>query len=371
MKRLVFLVSLMVLLTASLTGCGEKEQKAVEEKLVPVETIKIKATDLTQIMNSTGEVIAGVDVAVVPKAAGKVASVAVKMGDRVNPGQVLLSLDAADVLEQAEAALEQAEARLVISQRSLIDAEIAYERNKTLYDAQAIPKAQFEQVESALINAQANVRLAEAQVKQSRSTVTSTRDNNTLTSPVSGIVAAVTIEPGEMVSSQAAPITIVQIDTVKVKVNVSENIIDSIKTGSDTPVTINALKKDFVGKVISIAPKADSATRAFAVEISIANPTGEIKPGMVARLNLTTGTSSAVLALPIDAVLERDGQHSVFIVEDGKAKEVSVKVGATSGELMEIRAGLKEGQTVIVTGNRLVGEGQKVKVVKELGGAAK
>ncbi|AQS60222.1 efflux RND transporter periplasmic adaptor subunit [Desulforamulus ferrireducens] len=370
MKRLI-LVSLFVLLTISLVGCGGKEQKVVEEKLVPVETFIVKATDLTHTLNSTGEVMAGLDVAVVPKTTGKVATVAVKVGDRVSQGQVLLTLDAADVLEQSEAALEQAEARLVISQRALVDAEIAYERNKALYDAQAISQAQFEQVESALINAQANVRLAEAQVKQSQATLNAARENSVLTAPVNGMVAAVDVDPGELVSPQTAPITIVQIDKVQVKVNVSENVVESIKVGSDVPITINALNKEFTGQVVSVAPKADPSTRAFAVKIEVANPSGEIKPGMVARLNLSTGTSTSVLAVPIDAVLEREGQHSVFIVEDGKAKEVSVKVGVTSGELTEIKSGLKEGQTIIVTGNRLVGEGQKVKVVKELGGASK
>ncbi|GAB6179526.1 efflux RND transporter periplasmic adaptor subunit [Desulfotomaculum defluvii] len=377
MKRIISTVSLLLILAVFMTGCGKEAPKAQEEKLVPVETTKISTKDLNHTLNTTGEVIAGADVNVMPKVSGRVQRVMVNVGDKVHNGQVLLQLegnDAQNALSQAEAGLALAQANLERAQQGLKDAQINFDRNKELYTAQAISQAQYEQAESGLVTAQTNVKVSEAQVKQAQATLNTTQDNYnnaTVISPIDGVVAAVNVDPGEMVSPQVSPITVVQMASTKIKVNVSENVVASIKTGTKVPVTINALNNTVTGTVLSVAPKADPDTRAFAVEIQLPNEKGDIKPGMVARLNLSTGTSKAVLALPIDAVLERDGQYSVFIVEDGKAKEVSVKVGATSGELTEIKSGLKEGQTVIVTGNRLVGEGQKVKVVKELGGAAK
>ncbi|MEG6512744.1 efflux RND transporter periplasmic adaptor subunit [Desulforamulus ruminis] len=373
---MLYVVGLFVVLAISLTGCGEKP-KAQEEKLVPVETIKISTTDLTHTLNATGEVAAGADVNVMPKVTGRVEQVPVKVGDTVHKGQVLIQLegnDARNALDQAEAGLALAQANLEHAQQALKDAQINFERKTSLYEAQAISKLEFEQAESGLVTAQTNLKVSEAQVRQAQATLNTTQDNYnnaTIVSPIDGVVAAVNVDPGEMVSPQASPITVVQMGTTKVKVNVSENVVDAIKADSKVPVTIKALNKTVNGTVLSVSPKADPATRAFVVEIQLPNEKGEIKPGMVARLNLSTGTSSGVLALPVDAVLEKDGQYSVFIVEDGKAKEVSVKVGVTSGESIEITSGLKQGQTVIVTGNRLVGEGQKVKVVKELGGASK
>lgn len=376
MKRILSVICLLLVITLSLSGCSEKP-KPQEEKLVPVETIKVSANDLAHTLNATGEIMAGADVNVMPKVTGRVQKVVVKVGDKVQKGQVLLQLegnDARNALDQAEAGLELAQANLDRSRQALKDAQINHERNKALYDAQAISKSQFEQAESSLVTAQSNLKVSEAQLKQAQATLNITRENYNnaaISSPIDGVVAAVQVDPGEMVNPQAPVATVVQMDTTKVKVNVSENVVDSIKQGTKVPVTINALEKTVNGTVLSVAPKADPATRAFAVEIQLPNEKDEIKPGMVARLNLSTGTSTGVLALPVDAVLERDGQYSVFIVEEGKAKEVFVKVGVTSGDLTEIKSGLQAGQTVIVKGNRLVADGQKVKVVKELGGAAK
>ncbi|AEF93308.1 efflux transporter, RND family, MFP subunit [Desulfotomaculum nigrificans CO-1-SRB] len=376
MKRVAGLSILLFLLVFSLVGCGAKPQQA-EEKLVPVETTKAVRTNLTHILGTTGEIQAASDVAVAPKISGRVAAVHVKVGDHVSKGQVLFTLEATDLsnaLRQAEAALAVNQANLEKAQRALTDAQLNYDRSKTLFDAQAISKVEFEQAESGLISAQAGLKMAQAQLQQSQVAISTARDNlsnATVTSPISGVVAAVNIDVGEMASPQVTSVTVVQLDSTKVKVNVSENVIDSIKTGTGVPVTIDALNKTITGTILSVSPKADPTTHAFAVEIELPNKQGEIKAGMVARLNLSTGTSQGVLAVPTDAVIERDGQYTLFLLENGRAKEVSVKVGVTSGDLTEIKAGLKEGQTVIVKGNRLVADGQKVKVVKELGGAAK
>lgn len=377
MKKLISTVSLLLLLAMMMTGCGKEEPQVQEEKPIPVETTIISTDDLTHSLSTTGEIIAGADINVMPKVSGRVENVVVKVGDNVHKGQVLFQLegnDAQNALAQAEASLALAQANLERAQQGLKDAQINFDRSKELHAAQAISTVQFEQAESGLVTAQTSFKVSEAQVNQAQAALNITRDNYnnaTVVSPINGVVAAVNVDPGTMVSPQISTVTVVQIDTTKVKVNISENVVDAIKTGTKVPVTINAINKTVTGIVLSVAPKADPATRAFAVEVQLPNEKGDIKPGMVARLNLSTGTSTNVLVLPIDAVLERDGQYTVFVVEDGKAKEISVKVGVTSGELTEIQSGLKKGQTVIVTGNRLVSEGQKVKVVKELGGASK
>jgi len=364
-----------ILLLLPLVGCGKKDANVEEEYLVPVEVVQTQIADLAQLLNTSGEIIPGAEVAVAPKVSGRVAALHVKVGDAVKQGQVLFQLEATEALNakrQAEAGVGVAEAGLRQAQQALADAQLNYDRQKTLYESSVISKSQFEQAESTLANARIGVELAEQQLRQAQISVQNaqaTCDNYTVYSPISGVVAAVNIDEGEIASPQAAAITVVQLSTVKTKVQLPESAVVNVKEGTQVKVTINALNKTVTGTITSIAPQADRTTRAFPVEISIKNEQGDIKPGMVAQLQLETGKSAGVIALPVDAVLERDGQFYVFAVEDGKAKEIPVKTGLSSAELVEITEGLTVGQDIILKGNRLVTDGQKVEVVNAQGGS--
>ncbi|VFU14413.1 Macrolide export protein MacA [anaerobic digester metagenome] len=375
MKRFISL-ALILLFVALIGGCGKKTVTQEEEVLVPVEIAKTQLADLTHTLNTTGEIIPFAEVAVAPKVSGRVAAIHVKVGDRVSRGQVLLELDATEARNaktMAEAGVGVARANLNKAKQGLADAELDYNRTKALYDSQAVAKAQFEQAESMLNNARIGVELAGEQLKQAEATLQNaeeTYNNFTVTSPLSGLVATVNIENGELAGPQATALTVVELATVKVKVNLSENAVVSIKKGAEVPVTINSLNKTLTGTVASVAPKADPATRAFPVEIHLNNKDGDLKAGMVAVLDLQTGLSQGTVTVPVDALLERDGQYWVYVLEDGKAKEVTVKKGITDGQLVEITEGLQEGQDVIVSGNHLVTDGQRVKVVDSQGGAS-
>jgi HlyD family secretion protein len=375
LKRFISL-ALVLLFVALIGGCGKKTVTQEEEVLVPVEIAKTQLADLTHTLNTTGEIIPFAEVAVAPKVSGRVAAIHVKVGDRVSRGQVLLELDATEARNaktMAEAGVGVARANLNKAKQGLADAELDYNRTKALYDSQAVAKAQFEQAESMLNNARIGVELAGEQLKQAEATLQNaeeTYNNFTVTSPLSGLVATVNIENGELAGPQATALTVVELATVKVKVNLSENAVVSIKKGAEVPVTINSLNKTLTGTVASVAPKADPATRAFPVEIHLNNKDGDLKAGMVAVLDLQTGLSQGTVTVPVDALLERDGQYWVYVLEDGKAKEVTVKKGITDGQLVEITEGLQEGQDVIVSGNHLVTDGQRVKVVDSQGGAS-
>lgn len=367
MKRLTNL-AILFLIIMLIGGCGKKTATQEEEVMIPVETTKTQVADLAHILNTTGEIVAGAEVTVAPKVSGRVVALYVKVGDNVSRGQVLFELDATESRNAkilAEAGVGMARAGLNKAKQAVTDAELNYERTKALYESQVASKAQFDQAESALSGARIGVQLAEEQLVQAEATLQNAQENYnnfTVTSPLSGQVASVNMENGELAGPQMNALTIVQLDTAKVKVNLSENAIVSIKPGAEVPVTINSLNKTFKGTVASIGPKADPATRAFPVEIQLNNEQGEIKAGMVADLRLETGLSKGTVAVPADALLERNGQYWVFVVEDGKAKEITVKKGIVADQLVEIKDGLKAGQDVIVRGNHLVTDGQKVNV---------
>ncbi|NPV73094.1 MAG: efflux RND transporter periplasmic adaptor subunit [Pelotomaculum sp.] len=367
--RFVFLLVLAV----ALSGCGKKPPPA-EEYIPPVETAAAAVKDLSSILDATGEVIASEEADVAPKVSGRVSTVNVSVGERVARGQALLVLESSEArnsVAQAEAAAGTAGVNVLKARQALADAERNYSRISALYQAQAVSRAQFEEAESALSNARLGLQLAEEQLRQAEAALAGARENlanHTVTSPIAGHVAAVNVHSGEMAGPQGAAVTVVNMDTVKVKVNVSENVISSIQKGSQVQVSIGVLGKTVTGTVVSVGPKSDPATRAFPVEIFLDNVQGEIRPGMVATLKIPVGTAKAALTVPAGALIERDGAYYVFTVEDGVAREKQVKPGVITDELAEIKEGLSEGAAVIVKGNRLVADGQKVKVVNAEGG---
>ncbi len=367
--RFIFLLALVV----ALSGCGKKAP-SVEEYVLPVETATAAVSDLSHFLNTTGEVIASEKADIAPKVSGRVSSVNVAVGDRVSKGQTLLALESSEsqgVVAQSEAAVGIARVNVLKARQALTDAQQNYDRINALYQAQAVSKSQFEESQSALNNSRYGLQLAEEQLRQSEAALASSRDNlsnYSVTSPISGHVAVVNVHSGEIAGPQTTAVTVVAMDTVKVKINVSENAISFVKTGSEVPVNIDVLRKTVSGTVVSVGPQSDSATRAFPVEIILDNKQGDIRPGMVASLKLPVGISKGAVSVPADAVIERDGAYYVFVVENGIAREKQVQTGVITDELAEIKAGLSQGQTVIVNGNRLVTDGQKVKVVNMAGG---
>jgi RND family efflux transporter MFP subunit len=301
---------------------------------------------------------------------GRVSAVQVKVGDRVNQGQTLFQLDSAEsaaIVQQSEASVGIARANVLRSRQTMADAELNFKRISALFQGQAVSQAQHDDAESVLNNARYGLQLSEEQLKQSEAALLSAREslsNYVVTAPISGMVASVNIHNGEISGPQSTAMTLVNLDTVKIKVNVSENNIGAVKQGADVLITISAINEDVKGKVVSMGPAIDSSTRAFPVEILLDNKQGNIKAGMVASLKLSSGVSKNAVTVPPDAVLEKDGAHSVFVVEEDTARELTVKTGIATEKLVEIKEGLKKDQNVIVSGNRLVSDGQKVKVVK-------
>ena len=349
------------------TSTGQPDEES-SEYTVPVETIQVSLQNLTSYQESVGDLRAGETAAASAKVGGRVTSVAVSLGDRVSQGQTLVTLDsvdAANTVADVEARVDVAAVSVELSRQTVADAELAYERALSLYEGEALSKAEFDRAESTLNNAMIGLQISEGQLRQAEIALATAQDalaNYTVVAPISGEVSAVNIHNGEMASPQAPLINLVSLNPMKVNVNVSENIIGSIKQGDQISLSVTALNREITGRVTSISPTIDNATKAFPVEITVDNPQGDMKAGMVVRLSLPSGAVYGVPALPTDAVLEKSGVKYVFVLEGDTAREVTVDTGFTSDTMSEITQGLREGETVITNGNQLIKDGQKVTV---------
>lgn len=359
-KRLVLAAVLGLLaLGLVLAGCGPKEaNEAAKDQAVPVAVAEVTRGRLDRGDILTGKAAAAEEVNLVPKVAGKVGQVTVDVGDRVRAGQVVLRLDAPEMA----AAVTLAESALKTAEINYRAAEKNYERGKLLLEQQAIAPADFENMyEKPYELAKENYeRTAPAQLAQARANY----ENTILTAPVTGVVTARNVDPGELASPSVPVLTIVNIDTVFVETTASEEQINRLKPGQEVTVRVKAAgDKSFKGTIATVSPAADLRTRAYPVKVRIDNPNGLLKPGMFATIDL--GSSGETLMIPRDAVVFRDAKRIVFVVEGDRARMREVAAGESDGKNIAITSGLKEGEKVVVSGQTVLTDGAKILVADQ------
>jgi multidrug efflux pump subunit AcrA (membrane-fusion protein) len=196
-----------------------------------------------------------------------------------------------------------------------------------------------------------------------------------ITSPVQGIVGRVYMDKGARVSppdpgpSMGTPILrVVDMDKVKVVVNVIERDFAKIKLNQKANISVETYPDEtFSGKITLISPTINPTTRTASVEITIPNRDHRLKPGMFAQADVIIRQKNDAILIPAYAVIEQSEMRKVLTVMDGKAKSELIQLGADQGELVEIRSGLVEGDTLIVAGHHKVTSGDPVRIIK--GGA--
>ncbi|MGQ9531485.1 MAG: efflux RND transporter periplasmic adaptor subunit [Desulfotomaculales bacterium] len=318
----------------------------------------------------SGKVAGAVEVNLVPKTAGKVATVTVDVGSRVRAGQVVVQLEAnelAAAVAQAEAALAAARSAREQAQADFEVARANYERGKMLFEQGAISQSEYENKfvlpynlakERAAGTAAAQVAQAEAALRLAQANYA----NSIITSPISGVVTARYVDPGEMASPNSPVLTIVQMDPVVVEVGVGETLVNRLQVGQEVSVRIAAARSEpYTGRVKTVSPGADPRTKTYQVKVEIPNPGGTIKPGMFAEVDFG-GAAEETLLVPRDAVVTRDGKTVVFTVVEGKAVAREVEIGDSDGRNVAIKAGLSEGDRIVVSGQDRLSDGTPVAV---------
>lgn len=193
--------------------------------------------------------------------------------------------------------------------------------------------------------------------------------------PVAGIVGRVYVDKGARVSPPdpgpgmgTAILRIVNMDRVKVVVHVIERDFARIRLNQKAHIFVNAYPDgEFSGKSTLISPTISPMTRTASVEITIPNQDHRLKPGMFAQVEIVMRETDDALLIPSYAVLERSEGKQVFTLANGKAESRTIQVGLDQGELVEVKAGLAAGDTLIVEGHHRISSGESVRILQ--GGA--
>jgi membrane fusion protein, multidrug efflux system len=334
-----------------------------------VELAAARRASMNQEVRVVGNLIGEATVAVAPRTAGRLQDVFVRLGDRVARGQRIAKIEDFEIVEQvkqAEAAQEVAAATIRQREADLQLALTNVERSRNLFQRQLLPKQTLDDNEARYQAAVAQIDLAKAQSMQSRARLDELRinlANTVISSPVNGFVARRAVDPGAFVSQNAPVVDVVDISSVRLVVNVVERDLKELKSGGAAKVEVDAFPGEtFKGRIARVAPVLDPATRTAPIEIEIPNPDFRLKPGMYARVGITTDIKKDTLVVPVDAVADLGGRRGVFQHLNGVAIFRAIEVGTEGNEFIEVIGGLTEGDQVITTGARALRDGDRVQL---------
>ncbi|KUL00762.1 MAG: RND family efflux transporter, MFP subunit [Synergistales bacterium 54_9] len=295
----------------------------------------------------------------------------VDVGDQVKKGQLLAELDPSlnqRQIEEARAAVAQAKAAVAQAKSRLQTAERNYARYKGLFEEEVISRQEMDQVENEYEVEKAGLDLAREQLRQAEARLRqlqTMREYHNVVSPVDGIVAERFFDPGDTIAAGGELFVISKQERVKIKGTVTESVYPKIRLGQKATVKVDALGDYSMDASVSrISPVLDERTRTAVVEVLLESG-GMLKPGMFARVDLALGEHLG-LGIEREAIKQLPGTSEwyCFVVADGKAKQRFVKIGATSGNMVEITEGLEEGEQIISPLVRAILDGVPVEVVQ-------
>jgi membrane fusion protein, multidrug efflux system len=365
--RLSSLAALIPLLAVFLAaaGCSHKQASADEESASgpkPVVTLtRVARGDIAETLTLTGTAAAlpNEDVRVSSLVPGRIAELHVAEGDRVQAGQLLAKLDDHPYQDQ----LRQAEAAAALAAANHKNAQLSLARNEDLFQRGIVARKDLEDARTAESVAAASERQAEAALSLARLQLART----SITSPINGTVAKRFVSVGEQVDGTAAQpiVEVANLREAEFLGNASAAYLSKLHMQEQVDVTSEAVPgKKFLGRVVGISPAVDPATGVGLVRIRIPNPGGVLRLGMYLSAQVPVDHHSNALVVSPDAVYrDAEGISRVFVVDKKEeAHAVPVKLGIETKERVEILEGVKEGDTVILTGGYGLGDTAHVQV---------
>lgn len=339
-----------------------------------VEMAPVTRQEVVDFITVVGNLVGESTVDIVPRVAGRLDNVMVKLGDRVAKGQTVAKIEDREIREQinqAQATLEVNKATATQRENEVKVQQSALERTKNSYDRGLTSKQLYEDAESRYNAAVSQLNVAKAQSSQTQFRIDELRitlGNTTIMSPIDGFVSRRNLDPGGFAGTNTVIITVVDLSTVRMVGSLVEKGFRKVTAGVRAIVQVDTFPgEDFTGTVSRVAPVFDPATRTAQMEIEVPNPGFRLKPGMYARVRLTVDRRPDALTVPRNAVVDLDGKRGAFLVEDLTARFVEIKTGLSDGERVEIVDGLSEGQRVVTTGAMALQNGDRVALPAEAG----
>jgi RND family efflux transporter MFP subunit len=357
---LVLVAAAVVLVALNLRG-------GVSARLMPA--VLVSPAQASTVVIASGYVVAQRKAAVASKGTGRLVYLGVVEGDRVRAGQVIARIEDSDV----KAALAQAQANLQLGRADLNDATQTLRRQRTLLDSGLTTQETYDAAEARHSRVVATIAMAQAGVDAAQVAL----ENTVIRAPFDGTVLTKNADVGEMVAplagsvlSKAAVVTLADLASLQVEVDVSEASIEQVVVGQPCEIVLDAYPEvRYPGVVAKIVPTADRAKATIQVKVAFRRYDGRVLPEMSAKVHFLPRSEPVahpdtvpLITVPATAVALRDGRSVVYTVTAGRAVEIPVVTGRRMGSGIAVLQGLAVGTQVIDSVDDRVRRGVKVKV---------
>jgi membrane fusion protein (multidrug efflux system) len=353
---------LILLAGLSLFSCSDKkdpENKAASTSSIQYNLVKVERESVQQIIKLPGQLAAYQEVSIFPKVNGYVTSVLVDIGSHVKQGQLLMVLEAPELIQ----ATIQAKERFA---RSISDYAISKEDYERLKQASATPgaispmdlasaKAKMD-ADSSLSNAEkANWQMQQAMMAYLR-----------VTAPFSGVITQRNVHPGALVSAESKDskpmLELKEVDHLRLQVDIPENIAATMRQNDTLSFYLSALPgKKMIGRISRKSMNISMQYRSERVELDVYNKEGNLDPGMYADVLFDSKGNPGALSVPKSAVITSTERKYVLAVRNGKVVKVDVTTGNENSNNTEVIGDLQPGEEVILNANDEIKEGTIIK----------
>jgi RND family efflux transporter MFP subunit len=362
---------------------------------VATQTTTVQRVSIQREVDLSGTLLSPDQARVSSEVAGIVRDVPVQLGTEMRAGDVLVRLEPRELqlaLDRAEGQLRQIEAQLGIDRsqdkRPPSDDQIAsvrqaaanrddarntFKRAMQLHDRGLMSQVDFDTAETRLKVAEANYQAAVDNVQALKATLQDRRaawelaqkklNDAVIRAPVAGAVSERLVQPGEFIRENTPVATIVQVNPLKLKTAIQEKYAGLIRPGQVVAFAVEAFPtRTFSGKVAYVSPAVDQTTRTFPVEALVDNTDRVLKPGFFTKGVVRTHVDDNVMAIPEDAISTLAGVSTVYVIENGKARQQQVSLGARQDKLVEIITGLKGDETLATSNLSQLATGVSVRI---------
>ena len=347
---LIVVIALVGVIVYTLYGnkkeMNEQATAVPEEFAIPIHTAIVGEKTVSNGLTATGKFKGWEEVTLVAESQGSIQYLKVEEGQKISKGQVIAKVDAVSLSSQLSSA-----------NSAFTKAEKDVARYERLEKVGAVSQSSLEEARIQMENARANI----AQINQQLSFTV-------IKSPINGVVNKLMVEETSFVMPGNNIAEIVQIDKLKIIVNVAEDNLSKIKEGQAVSIKTDVFPlKEFIGKVSNISVKAD-VSRKFQVTIEVVNRQDyDLRAGLFAEVNFNAlkGNDTQAMFIPREAIVGSLQNPSVYIVKDSIVNLHKIKVGAVINGDVAVLEGLQNGQEVVTKGIINLTEGTKVKITNK------